>query len=308
MPELPDIEAYLVALRERVVGRRLAAMRLRSPFLLRTVTPPAAAFTGRTLQDVSRLGKRIVFAFGAEHFAVVHLMVAGRFQWKPLKGDAFAAVPGRNGLAAFDFEAAGSLLLTEASKKKRARLHLVEGATNLAEHNPGGVEALGMTEANFIARLRARNHTLKRALTDPRIFSGIGNAYSDEILFDARLPPTRWTSRLSDDDLSRLYASTQRVLTEWSDRLIDEAKARWPKKVTAFRPEMNVHGRYGKPCNVCGAPIQRIRFADNETNYCATCQNGGKLLADRGLSRLLKGDWPKTLEQLEQMKEARKNG
>ena len=300
MPELPDIELYLHALREHVVGQRLEGVRLKSPFLLRTVEPTPDSLVGRTLLEVSRLGKRIVFDFGDEQFAVLHLMVAGRLQWKPPG----AAINQRMGLLAFDFET-GALLLTEASKKKRARLHIVSGRAALADHDPGGAEPLELSQDAFIERLTQENHTVKRALTDPRIFSGIGNAYSDEILFDAQLPPTRWTSRLDDDALIRLYASTQKILSQWAEHLIAETGTDWPSKVTAFRPDMAVHGRFGEPCIRCGEKVQRIRFADNETNYCARCQNDGKLLADRSLSRLLKGDWPKTLEQLEQMKRER---
>lgn len=300
MPELPDIELYLHVLRKRVQGATLTNVRLKSAFLLRSVEPPLSALHGKRVLGLERLGKRVVFAFEDELFAVVHLMVAGRFQWKELG----AAVPGRMGLAAFDFEGdqSGTLLLTEASKKKRARLHVVQGRAAMEEHDAGGAEPLGMPREEFERILCEKNHTVKRALTDPRIFSGIGNAYSDEILFVAKLPPTRWTSRLKPEDIDALHAATQRVLNESRDRLIEEVGEGWPTKVTAFRPEMAVHGKYGKPCPVCGEPVQRIRYADNETNYCAKCQNGGKLLADRSLSRLLKADWPKTLDALELMK------
>jgi formamidopyrimidine-DNA glycosylase len=300
VPELPDIELYLHALEARVVGQPLLRLRLRSPFLLRTVEPKPAAFEQREVTGLSRIGKRIVFAFEGDRFAVLHLMIAGRLQWK--KPD--APVPKRNGLAAFDFPE-GSLILTEASKKKRARLHLVEGAAALEEHDPGGLEPLAIDAETFARRLRLRNHTLKRALTDPRLFSGIGNAYSDEILWEAQLSPIRWTQRMDDAQAEALHGSTVKVLERWRAALQAEVGDGWPKKVTAFRPEMAVHGKYGEPCPRCGEPVQRIRYASSETNYCATCQNGGKLLADRSLSRLLKGDWPRTLEELEEQKRAR---
>lgn len=306
MPELPDIELYLHVLRNRVEGATLTKVRLKSPFLLRSVEPPLSALHGKRVLGLERLGKRVVFAFEDDLFVVLHLMVAGRLQWKALG----AAVPGRMGLAAFDFEGgsyeSGTLILTEASKKKRARLHVVQGRAAMEEHDAGGAEPLGMSREEFEHILCEKNHTVKRSLTDPRIFSGIGNAYSDEILFVAKLPPTRWTSRLKPEDIDALHTATQKVLNESRDRLIEEVGEGWPKKVTAFRPEMAVHGKYGEPCPVCAEPVQRIRYADNETNYCAQCQNGGKLLADRGLSRLLKGDWPKTLDALELMKRERK--
>lgn len=300
MPELPDIELYIHALRERVEGRELKDARLKSVFLLRTVEPPLDAMVGRKLEGFRRIGKRIVFEMGDELFMVFHLMIAGRFQWKKPG----AKLGGRD-LAAFDF-AEGTLVMTEASKKKRAKLHVVRGEDALAEHDPGGIDPLTATVEAFGAALRARNHTVKRALTDPRIFSGIGNGYSDEILFEARLPPHKWTSRLSDEEVDRLHAAVGATLRAWTERLIEELDGAWPKKVTAFRPDMKVHGKYGEPCVRCGEKIQRVSFASNEMNYCATCQNEGKLLADRGLSRLLKGDWPKTLEQLEEMKQERK--
>ncbi|MEM1415210.1 MAG: DNA-formamidopyrimidine glycosylase family protein [Myxococcota bacterium] len=301
MPELPDIELYRHALRQRVVGHPFEKARLASPFLLRTVDPPLAEFEGRVLEDVRRLGKRLVFAFEGELFWVLHLMIAGRLQWKK-KG---AKPPGRVGLAAFDWPD-GTLILTEASKKKRARLHTERGEEAVAAHDPGGIEPLEIDFATFDAALTRENHTVKRALTDPRVFSGIGNAYSDEILFGAKLPPHRWTRKLKEDERRRLYDATQALLAEWRDRLVAEVGDDWPGKVTAFRPDMKVHGKYKEPCAVCGEPIQRIAYADNETNYCAVCQNEGKLLADRGLSRLLKGDWPKSLDALEQMKRERK--
>lgn len=304
MPELPDIELYLHALDRRVRGQPLEKVRLVSPFLLRTVEPPLSTLHGRKVRELRRLGKRIVFGFEVAKkeeplFMVLHLMVAGRLQWK----EPGAKVPGRVGLCAFDFPE-GTLLLTEASKKKRARLHVLRSEAALEEQDPGGLEPLELDLAAF-TRAIAENHTLKRTLTDPRIFSGIGNAYSDEILFEAKLPPTRWTTRLDEDEVERLFVATQSVLRRWRDALIAEVGEEWPTKVTAFRPEMAVHGRYGEPCLACGGPIQRIRYADNETNYCPACQNEGKLLADRSLSRLLKGDWPKTLDQLEAMKRER---
>lgn len=300
MPELPDIELYIHALRARVGGQPLKNARLKSVFLLRTVEPPLDALFGRKVEGFRRIGKRIVFEMGDDLFMVFHLMIAGRFQWK--KPD--AKLSGRD-LAAFDFPE-GTLVMTEASKKKRAKLHVVQGEDALSEHDPGGIDPLTASVETFGAALKARNHTIKRALTDPRIFSGIGNGYSDEILFEAKLPPHKWTSRLSDEEIEGLHAAVGATLREWTRRLIDELDGAWPKKVTAFRPDMKVHGKYGEPCVRCGEKIQRVSFASNEMNYCATCQNEGKLLADRGLSRLLKGDWPKTLEQLEEMKRERK--
>ncbi len=300
MPELPDIELYLHVLRRQIEGHPLVGVRLKSAFLLRTFEPKLSETHGKIVQGFHRIGKRIVFELEDDLFLVLHLMVAGRLQWKK----AGAAIPGRLGLCAFDFEH-GTLLLTEASKKKRARLHVVRGKEALELHDPGGTEPLGLSLEAFKELLTAENHTLKRTLTDPRIFSGIGNAYSDEILFEAALPPTRWTSRLSDEQITRLHTAVGEVLTRFRDRLIDEHQDSWPSKVTAFRPDMAVHGRYGEPCLRCEQSVQRIRYADNETNYCAHCQNDGKLLADRSLSRLLKGDWPKTIEALEQMKRDR---
>ena len=382
MPELPDVELYVDALRRRLVPRDAAdaidgdarpavleRVRLASPFLLRTVTPPLSVTHGRTVTSVRRLGKRVVIGLGqldgAPLYLVIHLMIAGRLQWKKKN----APVPGRIGLAMFDFAtgagsaadvstgsagsadvssksagsaadvstksagsaadvstksagsaadvstksagsaadvARGSLAFTEASKKKRAKLHVVHGDEALDEHDPGGAEPLSIDVPTFAALLRAENHTIKRTLTDPRVLSGIGNAYSDEILFAAKLPPHRWTSKLNDEEIARLHAAMQSTLVAWRDRLIAETGDGWPEKVTAFRPEMAVHGKYGQPCPVCGSPVQRIAYADHETNYCATCQNEGQLLADRGLSRLLKGDWPKTLDQLEELKRERR--
>ena len=297
MPELPDIELYLHALRSHVVGDVLQDIRIASPFLLRSVDPPIDAVTGKRLLDVRRLGKRLVLVLEDDLNVVMHLMIAGRLRWKR----AGYAIPGRVGLAAFDFDG-GTLLLTEASKKKRASLHLCRGDEALLEHDPGGVEPLEVSYTRFRDALVARNHTVKRALTDPRVFSGIGNAYSDEILHRAKLSPVIWTQRLNDEQLHRLHDATRAVLREWVARLIEQHGDYFPDKVTAFRPEMAAHGKYGEPCPVCGDPIQRIVFADRETNYCATCQTGGKLLADRALSRLLKGDWPRSLEELESLR------
>lgn len=295
MPEMPDIEAYCAALRQRVGGEMLVRVRLTSPFVLRTVEPPLSALDGTTVRDVRRLGKRIVFAGDADLFAVVHLMIAGRFQWRDEPG---AEPPKKRGLAAFDF-AAGTLILTEAASKKRASLHVVRGESALAEHDPGGVEPLEISRDEFATALLAGNHTLKRALTDPHLFSGIGNAYSDEILHAAQLSPLQRTQNLKPDAIDRLFEATQTTLRIWTDRLVAEALVAFPKKVTAFRPDMAVHGKFDQPCPACGAPVQRISYASNEANYCAPCQTGGKLLADRGLSRLLKGDWPRTLKELE---------
>jgi formamidopyrimidine-DNA glycosylase len=294
VPELPDIDLYRHALTERIVGRRLERVRLASPFLLRSVAPPLADAHGRAVTEIRRLGKRLVFALDGELFLVLHLMIAGRLRWKPPE----AKVPGRVGLAAFDF-AAGALLLTEAGTKKRASLHLVAGEEALSRHDPGGLEVLDCDLANFDRALRLENRTLKRALTDPRIFAGIGNAYSDEILHRARLSPFLRTATLGKAERTRLFDAVRSVLREWTERLLAETGDRFPEKVTAFRPEMAVHGKYGEPCPACGDAVQRIVYAENEANYCARCQTGGKLLADRALSQLLKGDWPKTLEELE---------
>ncbi|MDB4944227.1 MAG: Formamidopyrimidine-DNA glycosylase [Labilithrix sp.] len=306
MPELPDVDVYVEHLARRTTGHVLERVRLASPFVLRTADPPITAAAGQKVKSVSRLGKRIVFTFAAAKgteplHLVIHLMVAGRFRW----GAADAKVPGKVGLAAFDFGEAGTLLLTEASSKKRASIHLVRGKTALAALAPDGLEVLGSSAAAFAERLRSENHTLKRALTDPHLFSGIGNAYSDEILHFAKMSPVKLTSRLTDDEIRALHAAIHEVLTTWRDRL----RARsgdFPEKVTAFQPEMAVHGKYGEPCPRCGTTVQRIRYADNEMNYCPACQTDGKLLADRSLSRLMKGDWPKTLEALEAKKEAAK--
>jgi formamidopyrimidine-DNA glycosylase len=297
VPELPDVQLYLHALGPRIAGHTLERIRTSSPFLLRSVTPPIDDVERRVVVALHRLGKRVVIELAGERFLVVHLMIAGRFQWK----DKGAAVPGKVGLAAFDFDN-GTLLLTEAGAKKRASLHLVHGRAALAEHDPGGIDVLSAEPAVFAERLRSENRTLKRALTDPRLFSGIGNAYSDEILHAARLSPVQVTSNLTDEDVRRLAAESARVLTAWRDRLIAEAGDAFPVKVTAFRDGMAVHGKFGRPCPVCGTPIQRIQYAANECNYCPSCQTGGRLLADRGLSRLLGKDWPKTLEELEALK------
>lgn len=297
MPELPDIELYLHALRPRVVGEVVRGVRLSSPFLLRSVDPPVEEIVGKRIVDLRRLGKRIVFMLEDEFSIVLHLMIAGRFRWKA----AGAKIPGRLGLAAFDFDDA-SLLLTEASKKKRAALYFCRGEEGLSAHDPGGIEPLDIDFDRFQDALTENNHTVKRSLTDPRIFSGIGNAYSDEILHRAKLSPLTWTQRLSQGQRQRLYDATREVLQEWIKRLREQTADEFPEKVTAFRPEMAAHGKYGEPCPACRDPIQRIVFADRETNYCATCQTGGKLLADRSLSRLLKGDWPRSLEELESLK------
>ncbi|MBI4081543.1 MAG: formamidopyrimidine-DNA glycosylase [Candidatus Lambdaproteobacteria bacterium] len=303
MPELPDITVYIEALAARIGGQPLERVRLASPFLLRSVEPPLKAAEGRRVVGLRRLGKRIVWAMEDGLFLVFHLMIAGRFRWRPPG----AKVPGRLGLAAFDFPT-GALLLTEAGTKKRASLHVVQGEAALAAHDPGGLEVLDAGPAAFEAALTRENRTLKRALTDPRLFSGIGNAYSDEILHRARLSPLLRTSQLDPTQVARLRTATHDVLHEWIDRLRDEAASGFPEKVTAFREGMAVHGRYGQPCPVCGAPVQRIVYAENEANYCAPCQTGGKLLADRALSRLLRGDWPRTLEELEALKAGARAG
>ncbi|MCB9537602.1 MAG: formamidopyrimidine-DNA glycosylase [Myxococcales bacterium] len=294
MPELPDVTVYVERLRAHVLGRALARVRLQSPFLLRSVDPPLSATFGRDVVDVRRLGKRICFGLAGDLWLVLHLMIAGRLRWKPPDAKPHA----RNGLAAFDFEH-GTLVLTEASKKKRASLYVVEGEAGLAEHDRGGYEVLEGDAAGFRAALLRENRTLKRALTDPRILSGIGNAYSDEILWAARLSPVKLTSRLTDDELARLHAATVDTLTTWTERLRADVGEGFPDKVTAFHDDMAVHGRYREPCPACGKPVQRIRYAENETNYCARCQNADRLLADRSLSQLMKKDWPRTLDELE---------
>ena len=293
MPELPEIALYLHALEQRILGEKLEKVRLASISLLKTFDPPVSAIEGKMVRGLRRLGKRVVFDFDDDVHAVIHLMIAGRFQWKP-RG---APIPKKLGHAAFDFPQ-GTLLLTEAGTKKRASLYIVKGEEAVQAQHRGGVEPLEISEAEFATALKRENRTLKRALTDPRIFSGIGNAHSDEILFEAQLAPTQLTRNLDDEEVHRLYAHTRASLEQWIGILIHEAGDRFPEKVTAFHPRMKVHGRYGKPCVRCGAPIQRIVFADNETNYCAACQTGGRLLADRALSKLLGEDWPRSLDEL----------
>jgi formamidopyrimidine-DNA glycosylase len=294
MPELPDILLYLHALRPRIVGQRVEKIRLASPFLLRSIDPPLTAAEGRTIVDLHRLGKRIAMEVEGELFLVFHLMIAGRFRWK----ERGARIPGKVGLLALDF-AHGTLILTEAGTRRQASLHVVSGRDALAQHNPGGLEVLEADLAAFSGALTTENHTVKRALTDPHIFSGIGNAYSDEILHAARMSPFKQTQSLTADEIRQLYDATRVTLRKWIDALRRDAGDDFPEKVTAFRDEMAVHGRYGKPCPDCGTPVQRVVYAANEANYCATCQTGGRLLADRSLSRLMKDDWPRTLEELE---------
>ncbi len=323
MPELPDVTVYIEHVARRTLGHPLERIRFASPFLLRTADPPITTAFGRVVRSVSRLGKRIVLTFEPETkgkakkedelHLVIHLMIAGRFRWKPHG----AGVPGKVGLAAFDFGAAttkgavekdaGTLIFTEASSKKRASLHLVRGEAALLALAPDGLEVLEASTDEFAERLRSENHTLKRALTDPHLFSGIGNAYSDEILHHARMSPVKLTSRLTDEEIRSLHASIREVLVTWTDRLRAHT-GDFPEQVTAFQPEMAVHGKYGKPCPRCGGRVQRIRYADNEMNYCPACQTEGKLLADRSLSRLMRGDWPKTLEALEAKKERARGG
>ena len=294
MPELPDIALYLEALAPRVLRQPLERLRIANPFLVRTPEPPIGVAEGRTVVALRRVGKRIVFGLDGDLFLVLHLMIAGRLRWR----DRGAAIPGKVGLAAFDFPT-GSAILTEAGSRRQASLHVIAGAGNVASLDPGGLEVLGSTLPAFAERLTRENHTLKRALTDPHILSGIGNAYSDEILHAARLSPMKLTSSLDDTELARLHAATIETLEKWIARLRDECAGAFPEKVTAFREGMAVHGRYRQPCPVCGAPVQRIVYARNEANYCATCQTGGRLLSDRALARLLKQDWPKTVEDME---------
>lgn len=294
MPELPDIATYIHALQPRVVGSPLLGIRLTHPFVLRTAVPPVAQVNGRRVTDVTRMGKRIVLALDGDLFVVIHLMIAGRLHWK----DPGAKLARKYAIAAFDFED-GTLTLTEAGSKHRASIHLMAGLEALKKLDPGGIDVLNSDLAAFEANLRRENHTLKRALTDPSLFSGIGNTYSDEILHRARLSPFAQTSRLPAEEASRLFDCVRSVLIEWIERLACEAGNAFPENVTAFREGMAVHGRYNLPCPSCGAPVQRIAYADNEANYCATCQTGGRLLADRALSRLLKDDWPRTLDELE---------
>jgi formamidopyrimidine-DNA glycosylase len=293
MPELPDIAIYLEALERRIVGQQLIKIRINSPFLVRTFEPSLESVAGKTVRQLRRLGKRIAIGLDDELWVVLHLMIAGRLHWK----SPGVKLAGKYNLAAFDFSD-GSLLLTEAGTKRRAALYIVQGEPALNEHNPGGLEVLTATSDEFRAAVCKRNHTLKRALTDPSLLSGIGNAYSDEILHRARLSPLAQTQKLPSEDIQRLYEATREILQEWIERLRSETGAEFPEKVTAFRPEMAVHGRFKKPCPVCGAPVQRIRYADNETNYCPGCQTQGKILADRSLSRLLKDDWPRHLDEL----------
>ena len=298
MPELPDILAYMSALEPRVVGQRLQRVRIASPFLVRTAQPRIEEVEGRTVRELRRIGKRIAIGFDDDLWLVLHLMIAGRLHWRPVD----AKLAGRQNLAAFDFPA-GSLVLTEAGSKKRASLHVVAGEEGLEAHDPGGIDVFGSDFDSFRAALTAANRTLKRALTDPRVLSGIGNAYSDEILHAAQLSPIALTQKLKPDEWHRVFTATRETLQLWIDRLKSEATIKFPEKVTAFREDMAVHGRYGKPCPRCGDKILRIRYADNETNYCARCQTGGKVLADRSLSRLLGSDWPRTLDELEALKE-----
>jgi formamidopyrimidine-DNA glycosylase len=297
MPELPDITAYITALEARILGQKLERVRLQSVFVLRTTDPPVAAAEGRLVKELRRIGKRIAIGVEGEIWLVIHLMIAGRLHWRP----AGAKLAGRQALLALDF-AGGSLVLTEAGSKRRASLHLFRGDKALQEIDPGGVEVFSSDLDEFRAALNPENRTLKRALTDPRLISGVGNAYSDEILHAAQLSPVALTQKLTTEQWERLYAATRSTLELWINRLSSEAGKKFPENVTAFRPEMAAHGRFGKPCPRCGSPIQRIRYADNETNYCAQCQTGGKVLADRSLSRLLGADWPRTLEELEALK------
>ena len=299
VPELPDVDLYVHALRPRIVGQTIRRVRLAAPFLLRSVEPPLSAVEGRAVEEVSRLGKRIVIDAGAELYLVIHLMIAGRFRWRPPD----TKVPGKVGLLALEFDH-GTLILTEAGSKRRASLHLVQGRAALTQHDPGGIEVLEARLEEFAQALRRENHTLKRALTDPQVFSGIGNAYSDEILHAARLSPFKQTQSIGDDEVARLFEAVRTTLVGWSTRLREETGAGFPEKVTAFREGMAVHGRYRQPCPVCGSPVQRVVYAANEANYCATCQTGGRLLADRSLSRLLRDDWPRTLEELERKRKA----
>ena len=297
MPELPDISAYISALEPRILNQPLERVRITSPFLLRTADPPLDSVKGRTVRAIRRIGKRIAIGLSDELWLVIHLMIAGRLHWRAAE----VKLGGRQNLAAFDFPS-GSLVLTEAGSKRRASLHLFRGEQALATVDPGGIEIFDTSLEGFRNALTLENRTLKRALTDPRLVSGIGNAYSDEILHAARLSPIALTHKLKPDEWERLYAATRTTLTEWMERLNKESAKKFPEKVTAFRPEMAVHGRFNQPCPRCGEKIQRIRYADNETNYCAVCQTGGKVLADRSLSRLLGSDWPRTLEELEALK------
>jgi formamidopyrimidine-DNA glycosylase len=295
MPELPDVTVYLEALAARVSGRKLLGVRLASPFVLRTFDPPLSAAAGKKVLGLRRVGKRLVLELEGDLFLVIHLMIAGRLRWL----DAGAKIPGKVGLAAFDFDS-GTVVLTEVASKKRASIHLLRGEQAVREMDRGGIEPLEASLAVFREALLRENHTLKRSLTDPRLFSGIGNAYSDEILHRGKLSPVQVTHKLDEEEISRLYQATQTVLVEWTDRLRAETRGGFPEKVTAFREGMAVHGRYRMPCPVCGTAVQRIAYAENETNYCPRCQTGGRILSDRSLSRLLKEDWPRTVEELEE--------
>lgn len=301
MPELPDVAIYVERLRALTVGHPIEGLRIASPFVLRTVSPAPRELIGAVVEDIERLGKRIVFVIGGDRFLVIHLMIAGRLRWK----ERGAKVPGKVGLAAFDFPT-GTLIFTEASPKKRASLHVVAGRAALADFDRGGLDVFGASEEEFAERLRSERHTVKRSLTDPTLFDGIGNAYSDEILHAAKLSPFRMTPALTDAEIARLHAATTSTLAAWTERFRAEVGDGFPDKVTAFRPEMAVHGKYGQPCPVCGTPVQRIVYADNEANYCPTCQTEGRLLADRSLSRLLKDDWPRSLEELEERRRSSK--
>lgn len=294
MPELPDITVYSEALERRILDQPLERVRLVNPFLLRTFEPPVEAVAGKRVVALRRIGKRIAIGVEGDLWLVLHLMIAGRLHWKARN----SPVPGKVGLAAFDF-ASGTLTLTEAGSKRRASLHIVAGKSGLQSHDPGGLDVLAADLAAFTSSLTCENHTLKRSLTDPRLFSGIGNAYSDEILHRARLSPVTLTQRLSNDEIERLHSATRETLLDWTNRLRTDAGDKFPENVTAFRDGMAVHGRFRKPCPVCATLVQRIRYADNETNYCPRCQTGGKVLADRSLSRLLKDDWPRTVDELE---------
>jgi formamidopyrimidine-DNA glycosylase len=294
VPELPDIVVYIEQIRTHVLGAPIAGVEIANPFVLRSVVPPISDIVGRKVVDVRRIGKRIVIGVEGELFVVMHLMIAGRLRWRPPG----KKLPGKLALAAFTFTN-GTLFLSEAGSTRRASMYVVAGETALEQFDRGGLEVLDASLDSFTARLRSENHTLKRSLTDPRLFSGIGNSYSDEILHRARLSPLALSSRLTADEIARLFDATRTVLVEWTDRLRAEAGSEFPEKVTAFREGMAVHGRFGLPCPVCGTPVQRIRYKSNETNYCARCQTGGRLLADRGLSRLLKQDWPRSIDELE---------
>ena len=294
MPELPDILTYCDALSERIAGQRLEAVRLRMPFLLRTVDPPLSTAHGGTVAAIERIGKRIAIGLESDLWLVIHLMIAGRLHWKP-RG---APITSKINPASFDFPS-GSLLFTEAGSKRRASLYVVSGRAGLAQFDRGGMDVFTGSLAEFAERLRSENHTIKRSLTDPRLFDGIGNAYSDEILHAAKLSPLILTKRMTDEEIDRLFQATRATLTLWIERFRTDRAGKFPEKVTAFRPEMAVHGKFRQPCPVCGTPVQRIRYADNETNYCARCQTGGRLLADRALSRLLKDDWPRSIDELD---------